>query len=237
MSSNKQKTITNRNGLTRNGESADSWPNLPKQTHVSSKKWMPEANSQALLAKYPTPSRLAADYNPDLQGKLAKSSLTLADLALHRNIPSLDTVCATYGEDTAIRWLKVQFDNLNDYAEQGKGMTDSQLDELCHLVLGAYHRLNLAEICNFIARFKLGIYGPFYGAVGPMKITCSLKEYMKERQKDLERKEREVCRLNNSKEIAERARNWVSRSRYLEIKQRAEEGDEEAQKQLMPPRM
>lgn len=119
---------------------------------------------------------MAVDYNPDLQGKLAKSNLTLADIALNDNIPSLANIRSVYGDDNALRWLKVQFDSLNDYAEQGKGITDKQLDELCILVLGEYYWMNLAEICNFISRFKLGKYGQFYGAIGPMKISCSLLE-------------------------------------------------------------
>ena len=129
---------------------------------------------------------MAVDYNPDLQGKLAKSNLTLADIALNDNIPSFANIRSVYGEDNALRWLKVQFDSLNDYAEQGKGITDTQLDELCILVLGEYYWMNLAEICNFISRFKLGKYGQFYGAIGPMKISCSLLEYVKERRIDID---------------------------------------------------
>lgn len=183
----------------------------------------------ALLEKYPTPSRLAVDYNPDLQGKLAKSNLTLADIATNDDIPSLANVRSVYGEDNAVRWLKIQFDSLNDYAEQGKGITDSQLDELCNLVLGEYYWMNLAEICKFISRFKLGKYGQFYGAIGPMKITCSLLEYIKERRIDIERYEREQYRLQRQKEIEERGDNSMSYAEYLERERiLVESGDEEA---------
>ena len=158
---------------------------------------------------------MAVDYNPDLQGKLAKSNLTLADIALNDNIPSLANIRSVYGEDNALRWLKVQFDSLNDYAEQGKGITDKQLDELCILVLGEYYWMNLAEICNFISRFKLGKYGQFYGSIGPMKISCSLLEYVKERRIDIERHERERYRLQREKEIEERGNNRISYAEYI----------------------
>ena len=62
---------------------------------------------------------MAVDYNPDLQGKLAKSNLTLADIALNDNIPSLANIRSVNGDDNALRWLNVQFDRLNEYAEQG----------------------------------------------------------------------------------------------------------------------
>lgn len=183
----------------------------------------------AILEKYPTPSRMAVDYNPDLQGKLAKSNLTLADIAKNDNIPSLANIRSVYGEDSAVRWLKVQFDSLNDYAEQGKGITDSQLNELCNLVLGEYYWMNLAEICNFIARFKIGKYGQFYGSIGPMKITCSLLEYIKERRIDIERYERNQYRMLRQKEIEERGNNGISYEEYLERESKlVEKGDEEA---------
>lgn len=181
------------------------------------------------MEKYPTPSRMAVDYNPDLQGKLAKSNLTLADIAMNDNIPSLSIIRSVYGEDNALRWMKVQFDSLNDYAEQGKGIADSQLDELCILVLGEYYWMNLAEICNFISRLKLGKYGPFYGSIGPMKITCSLLEYIKERRIDIERYEREQYRIQRQKEIEERGNNSISYAEYLEQEKKlVEKGDKDA---------
>ena len=172
---------------------------------------------------------MAADYNPDLQGRLAKSNLTLADIAMNGNIPSLANVRSVYGEDSAVGWLKIQFDSLNDYAEQGKGITDSKLDELCNLVLGEYYWMNLAEICNFISRFKLGKYGQFYGAIGPMKITSAMLDYIKERRMDIERYEREQYRLQRQKEIEERGNNRMSYAEYLEHECKlVESGDEEA---------
>ncbi len=172
---------------------------------------------------------MAVDYNPDLQSKLAKSNLTLADIALNENIPSLANVRSVYGEDNAVRWLKIQFDSLNDYAEQGKGITDTQLNELCNLVLGEYFWMNLAEICNFIAKFKLGKYGQFYGAIGPMKITRAMLDYVKERRIDIERYEREQYSIQRQKEIEERGNNCMSYAEYLDRERRlVESGDAEA---------
>lgn len=174
---------------------------------------------------------MAVDYNPDLQLKIAKSNLTLADIALNENIPSLANVCSVYGEDSAVRWLKIQFDSLNDYAEQGKGITDFQLDELCNLIIGEYYWMNLAEICNFISRFKLGKYGQFYGAIGPMKITSAMLDYVRERRIDIERYEREQYRKQRQREIEERGNNSISYAEYLERERRlVESGDEEAVK-------
>lgn len=89
--------------------------------------------------------------------------------------------------------------------------------------------MNLAEICNFISRFKLGKYGQFYGAIGPMKISCSILEYVKERRIDMERYEREQYRIQQQKEIEERGNNSISYAEYLEQeKMLVENGDKDA---------
>lgn len=222
-------TSTSKSELILSGESLDSWLSSQKRTQDSLRSKKLNEKQLALLEKYPIPSKMAVDYNPDLQGKLAKSNLTLADIALNDNIPLLANIRSVYGEDNAVRWLKVQFDSLNDYAEQGKGIADSQLDELCSLVLGEYYWMNLAEICNFISRFKLGKYGQFYGAIGPMKITCSLLEYIKERRIDIERYEREQYRTQRQKEMEEHGKNRISYSEYLERERKLVEiGDKDA---------
>lgn len=222
-------TSTSRSELILSGENLNSWLSSQKRTQNSLQNKKLNEKQLALLEKYPTPSRMAVDYNPDLQGKLAKSNLTLADIAMNDNIPSLSIIRSVYGEDNALRWMKVQFDSLNDYAEQGKGIADLQLDELCILVLGEYYWMNLAEICNFISRLKLGKYGPFYGAIGPMKITCSLLNYIKERRIDIERYEREQYRIQRQKEIEERGNNSISYAEYLEQEKKlVEKGDKDA---------
>lgn len=226
---NNIQTSTIKSELILSGESLNLWLSSQKRMQNSLQNKKLNEKQLALLEKYPTPSRMAVDYNPDLQGKLAKSNLTLADIAKNDIIPSLANIRSVYGEDNAVRWLKVQFDSLNDYAEQGKGITDSQLDELCNLVLGEYYWMNLAEICNFIARFKIGKYGQFYGSIGPMKITCSLLEYIKERRIDIERYERNQYRMQLQKEIDERGNNRMSYEEYLKRERKlVERGDEEA---------
>lgn len=209
-------------------ENLDLWLSSQRRMQDSLQNRKPDERQSALLEKYPTPSRMAVDYNPGLQGKLAKSNLTLADIALNDGIPSLADICSVYGEGNAARWLEVQFGSLNDYAEQGKGITDTQMEELCALVLGEYYWMNLAEICNFIARFKLGKYGQFYGAVGPMKITNALMQYARERRQDIERHEREQHRARREEEIRERGDNRISYAEYLELRRRAAGGDKEA---------
>lgn len=187
------------------------------------------------MTKYPAPEAFMRDYNQDLQGKLLRIGATHAGLAINHNIPSLGLLSSAYGDETPVEWLVIQFGNLNDFAEVKSKISDGQIYELANLVLSEYYYLNAAEILFFIGRFKMGYYGTFYGAIDPMKITNALMQYIRERRQDMERYEKEQCRIQREKEIQERGNNRITHEEYLKIKQRAESGDEEAIRMLTPP--
>lgn len=142
---------------------------------------------RALLTKYPDPAQFILDYNPDLQFKIVRCNATHADLALNLEIPSLGLLASTYGDETPLEWLKIQFGTLNDFAEVSTKIAKTQLEELAAIFLSEYYYINAAEICFFIARFKSGQYGRFYGAIDPMKITSAMLEYTSERRRGIER--------------------------------------------------
>lgn len=190
---------------------------------------------RALLNKYPDPAQFILDYNPDLQFKLVRCNATHSELALNDSIPSLGLLSSTYGDETPIEWLKIQFGSLNDFAEVSTKIAKEQLSELSEIFLSEYYYINAAEICFFIARFKSGKYGRFYGSIDPLKITSAMLDYVSERRKDIERKERERYRNQREKEIEERGNNRISYAEYIEIKHRADAGDEEARKMLISP--
>ena len=190
---------------------------------------------RALLNKYPDPAQFILDYNPDLQFKLVRCNATHSELALNDSIPSLGLLSSTYGDETPIEWLKIQFGSLNDFAEVSTKIAKEQLSELSEIFLSEYYYINAAEICFFIARFKSGKYGRFYGSIDPLKITSAMLDYISERRKDIDRHEREQYRIQREKEIEERGNNRISYAEYQELKRRAESGDEEARKMFMSP--
>lgn len=181
------------------------------------------------MNKYPDPAQFILDYNPDLQFKIVRCKATLSDLAMNSSIPTLGLLASTYGDETPLEWLKIQFGTLNDFAEVSTKIAREQLNELAEIFISEYYYLNAAEICFFIARFKSGKYGRFYGAIDPMKITCSLLEYIKERRIDIERYEREQYRTQRQKEMEEHGKNRISYSEYLERERKLVEiGDKDA---------
>ena len=171
------------------------------------------------------------DYNPDLQFKIVKCKASHSDLAMNLSIPTLGLLAFTYGDETPVEWLKIQFGTLNDFAEVSAKMGNDQLQELAEIFISEYYYINAAEICFFIARFKSGKYGRFYGAIDPMKITSAMLDYIKERRIDIERYEREQYRVQREREIEERGNNRISYAEYLERERKlVEAGDENAKK-------
>lgn len=171
------------------------------------------------------------DYNPDLQFKIVKCKASHSDLAMNLSIPTLGLLASTYGDETPVEWLKIQFGTLNDFAEVSAKMGNDQLQELAEIFISEYYYINAAEICFFIVRFKSGKYGRFYGAIDPMKITSAMLDYIKERRIDIERYEREQYRVQREREIEERGNNRISYAEYLERERKlVEAGDENAKK-------
>ena len=171
------------------------------------------------------------DYNPDLQFKIVKCKASHSDLAMNLSIPTLGLLASTYGDETPVEWLKIQFGTLNDFAEVSAKMGNDQLQELAEIFISEYYYINAAEICFFIARFKSGKYGRFYGAIDPMKITSAMLDYIKERRIDIERYEREQYRVQRERENEERGNNRISYAEYLERERKlVEAGDENAKK-------
>ena len=183
------------------------------------------------MNKYPDPAQFILDYNPDLPFKIARCKATHSDLAMNSSIPTLGLLASTYGDETPLEWLKIQFGTLNDFAEVSTKIAREQLNELAEIFISEYYYLNAAEICFFIARFKSGKYGRFYGAIDPMKITSAMLDYIRERRIDIERYEREQYRIQRQKEIEERGNNRISYAEYLERERKlVESGDAEAMK-------
>lgn len=213
-----EKTNTSKSGLILNKESLSRW--LTSTSSARQPKNEEKSLKQLeLLRAYPDPMALLTEYSPDLQTSILASRCTMADLAKIESIPTLGLLNGTYGEETPIEWLRIQFGSLNDYAEQGKDISPEQMRELCYLVLSGYYYLNLAEICLFIARFKLGYYGEFYGAIGPMKISAALKQYVSERRSDLDIYERKNAIIERDRLIEERNKNSITHEEYLRRKE------------------
>ena len=67
----------------------------------------------------------------------------------------------------------------------------------------------------FFHRFKTGRYGRFYGTVDPLIITTSLREFIKERNVEIERHEQE----ERERKAAEHRKRAIPYTEYLRRKE------------------
>lgn len=153
---------------------------LPATTH-------PEA--LALQRQYPDSASLLASYNPDR----ATAVIGIND---RRRIycgraPELNVVSKAYGSPTAISWIEIQLRHLSEYAGARDKITPAALHDLATIILAKYWYLRLSEFMLFIAEFKAGTYGKFYGAVDPMVIGEALRRFDVQRQQEMDRIERQ----------------------------------------------
>ena len=150
----------------------------PKPHNVSNNSELKE-----FFQRYPNPNDFLRAYPVSLQYRILTAGLTPSLLADKQGIPSLSLLINLYGEPTPTEWLKLQLTSLNSLAETRLQMSETQLYETIALILSTYPQLTAADICLFIARVKIGHYGPFYGCIDPLKIMAFLRQYAAECRK------------------------------------------------------
>ncbi|MFR2071315.1 MAG: DUF6633 family protein [Bacteroides nordii] len=201
---------------------------LPSATMPASE--LNNSRLQAFYLKYPKPEQFFADYNPDLQTRLLSGGLTSADLAARPANPTLALLTRLYTR-TPAGVVKIQLGSLNDFTEVRTKLTTGQLHETAQLILAAYPMLTAGDICLYIARFKIGQYGQFYGAIDPMKIMSGLRQYTDQRNQEIERSKRNETRTN----LRNNPTKGITYEAYLEVQRRAQEGDKDALQALRRP--
>jgi hypothetical protein len=158
----------------------------------------------AVKAKYGDAVSFARRFNPNIQNILA---LQHADyIACNKfDYPTLATIRMVYGDDMAVAWLKVMFDNLNDFAGTREKMTLNQINDVAVFFLSDCYFLNISEVAFFFLKFKQGCFGEFYGAVDPLRIMTAKKQFLSERAAELRRHEENL----QNKEKAKQREQWA----------------------------
>lgn len=149
------------------------------------------------------------DFNPMAQIQAAKNP----ERAFFGTAPSLALLKHTYGENTPAMWVIPQLFDLCEFTGVKK-MDEQQAEYLAEIISLEYGYLKVTELMVFFYRFKLGRYGRFYGSVDPMVILTALKEFLKERDQEIVRKEAE----DREKELAEHSKNAITPQEYCRRK-------------------
>ena len=126
-------------------------------------------------------------YNPDF---FCAHQLT-ADDCYFGKYPTLAELVKQYDRKFPSSWLMFQLISLSEYCGCKEKISDYMLIQCADVIATDFYYLKVSELILFFHRFKSGNYGQFYGAVDPLIITTSLREFLKERISVIEKREME----------------------------------------------
>lgn len=153
--------------------------------------------------RYPTFERLGTAYSTALQPLLLASP----EKAYSDKSPAIGDLGRIYRPEAPALWVETQLQTL-DFASQTKEGADSQaLTEFSRLFAAQYPGIKLTEFLLFVARFKLGRYGKFYGYFDTLTIGEAFRKFLRERSNELDVLERK----RNNQRMLERYDKPVKR--------------------------
>ena len=95
--------------------------------------------------------------------------------------PTLSQINAVYGNNTSTAWLVPLIYDVSEFCGCKEKLNKQQTDDVAHIIANDYHWLKVTEVMLFFWWFKSGKYGKFYGNVDPMVITSALREFIRDR--------------------------------------------------------
>lgn len=168
---------------------------------------MPASSQKTMLRKQlGNRNKFLVTYSPDYQLKVCGSPT----LCVVGDYPTLTDIKLAYGENASAAWLVPQLLNLSEYCGCKDKLQGKPLEECAHIISMEYGYLKISELMLFFYWFKSGKFGRFYGSVDPLVITTSLREFMKERAKVIDRYEQE----QREKAEEESRKNKISWEEY-----------------------
>lgn len=150
----------------------------------------------AIKQKYPTFSKASAVYSTSLQPML----LSDIEKAYSEKSPTLSELERMYGYGSSALWVKTQLLTIDFATSTKEGADENALNEFSSLFVRQYHYTKLTEFILFIARFKLGRYGKFYGYFDTTAIGEAFRKFLRERSDELD----VIIRKRNNREMEER---------------------------------
>ena len=126
-------------------------------------------------------------YNPDF---FCAHQLTAEDCYFGK-YPTLAELAKQYDRKFPSSWLMFQLISLSEYCGCKEKISDYMLIQCADVIATDFYYLKVSELILFFHRFKSGNYGQFYGAVDPLIITTSLREFVRERATAIDRHEQE----------------------------------------------
>lgn len=160
----------------------------------------------------------AERFNPSIQAKLLQIKADYV-YCYNTQYPTLASASLAYTHEGIINWLKIQFNNLNDFVGVREKMTTEQIIEVATLFCFDCYFLNIAETALFFLKFKTGQFGEFYGSVDPLKIMSAKNQFLNERIAAINRFEATQAQQEAEKKREEWSKKAITYQEYLSLKQ------------------
>lgn len=129
--------------------------------------------------------------------------------------PTLAQIKVCYGDNAPKMWLIPQLYNLSEYCGVKDKLQGTALEETAFVIAAEYYYLKVTELMLFFHRFKCGRYGRFYGNVDPLVITTSIREFILERNFEIDNHEQAQRKLQYDEEL----KYAITREEYDKMKQ------------------
>lgn len=171
-------------------------------------------NQKRYLTRYKTFEGLAIKFLPQYQILFAEQPIK----SLVGDCPSLKDVKDIWGETNVAIWLANQIHDLSEYTGVNKKLNDYQKEEIARLITSEFHFLKLSELMLFFFKFKVGMYGSFYGAIDPLVITGALQKFNNWRCGMLKQIEQAEVLIKDSKEKPSCNPDCITYEEWQELK-------------------
>lgn len=182
--------------------------------------WQPKQQDVAKMReRYGSPEQFLKTFTPDLQLVAAQHM----ERTYFGTAPTLSILVEGYGKQTAIVWICIQVENINNFAGVKEKMSVARQKELAELFLAEYPQLKVSELLLFFHRLKCGRYGRFYGMVDALFITSALLAFMDERKADINRIKASRKKTEDNSKPSQGG--GITYNEYLELKKRKEQNN------------
>lgn len=166
-----------------------------------------------------TPSDFLTRANPRAADSIVASGVTAGQLAINPYIPTLAQVAEIYGESTALLWVKVQIDNI-DSTQGARYWDEMVVRDMARLILAQYKDVNISNMLQFFARYKLGEYHERVSHIGgAQRLLAALRLYNDSMIDDVKRVQREEFYAQQAKQREEWAAKAITYEEYASRKE------------------
>ena len=172
--------------------------------------------NEVFLIKYPSPSDVERSFSPVFWDY----TLANPEKAYMSDCPTLSNYDKVYGEDSSQIWVNGQITGLFGMSSEKDGTKAETINMFSKCFAKEVGLYKLSELMLFFGRYAAGRYDNCWQTFDTHKIgSAFFKEFLPQRQKELEIYEAKRNQENVSKDVEEWKKSSISYKEWLKIKE------------------